>query len=246
MIAYLVGGGICVYIKDDVPCKRRVDLENPDFECLWFSLRPECLPRPLSGIVICVVYHPPGRTVQDHKDLDEYLINTTDQLRNKDPDHGLVFLGDFNDFDIRNITSNHSLKQIVNQPTRGNAILDLIITNLHNLYSCPSILAPLGSSDHNVVQWLPSSENSKPLSPVRSVKRKVRRYPRSGIDAFGRWITTHNWFEELGPNPSVDDLTTRFTTQLTKAMDQFFPAKTLRFHMHIGQAMDNPRNQVDD
>ncbi len=150
------GGGICVYIKDDVPCKRRVDLENPDFECLWFSLRPERLPRPLSGIVICVVYHPPGRTVQDHKDLDEYLINTTDQLRNKDPDHGLVFPGDFNDFDIRNITSNHSLKQIVNQPTRGNATLDLIITNLHNLYSCPSILAPLGSSDHNVVQWLPT------------------------------------------------------------------------------------------
>ena len=177
-----------------------------------------------------MVYHPPGRSVQEHKDLDEYLISTTDLLRNKHPDHGLVFLGDFNDFDVCNLASNHSLKQIVNQPTRGNATLDLILTNLHNLYGCPSIYAPLGSSDHNMVQWLPNSENDKWSSPEKYVRRQLRRYPRSGIDAFGRWITTHNWFEELGPSPSVDDLTISFTTQLTKAVEQIFPAKILKYH----------------
>jgi hypothetical protein len=135
-----------------------------------------------------------------------------------------------NDFDVCNLASNQSLKQVVTQPTRGNATLDLIVTNLHNLYNCPSIQAPLGSSDHNMVQWLPSSENNKQLPPVKYVRRQVRCYPRSGIDAFGRWITTFNWFEKLGPSPSVDELATSFTTQLTKAVDRIFPVKTLKSH----------------
>jgi hypothetical protein len=56
------GDGICVYIKSDIPCVRRLDLENNRFECLWLCLRPRRLPRPLSGNVICVVYHPPCRS----------------------------------------------------------------------------------------------------------------------------------------------------------------------------------------
>jgi len=52
------GGEICVYLNNAMPCKRRLDLENPIFECLWLILRPKRLPRPLSGIAICVVYHP--------------------------------------------------------------------------------------------------------------------------------------------------------------------------------------------
>lgn len=55
------GGGICFYLNNVIPCKQRLDLENPIFECLWLTLRPKRLPRPLSGITICVVYHPPGR-----------------------------------------------------------------------------------------------------------------------------------------------------------------------------------------
>ena len=125
------GGGICVYVKDDIPCKRRVDLENPSFECLWLILQPKRLPRPLSGIVVCTVCHPPGRIVQDHIALNEYLINTTD------------LLGDFNDFDVCNLAINHNMKQVVKQPARGNAILDLIVTNIQKFYRCPSIEARL-------------------------------------------------------------------------------------------------------
>ena len=49
---------------------------------------------------------------------------------NKHPDHGMVLLGDFNDFDCSNLVSHHSLKQVVQQPTRNSAILDLILTNM--------------------------------------------------------------------------------------------------------------------
>ena len=36
--------------------------------------------------------------------------------------------------------------------------------------------------------------------------------------------------ENINPNPSADDLTTCFTTQLTKTMNRIFPVKTVRCH----------------
>ena len=222
------GGGICVDLNNVIPCKRRLDLENPTFECLWLTLRPKRLPRPLSGITICVVYHPPGRPTESHKELNDYLINTTDRLRNEHPDHGLVLLGDFNDFDCGNLVSHHSLKQVVQQPTRDSAILDLIVTNMHNLYSSLTIHAPLGSSDHNIVFWQPIALRQP--SRIESPKRLVRHYPRSGIEAFGRWVGTHDWFADFGFSSSVDDLASSFTTQLVDAINRIFPVKTIKLH----------------
>lgn len=118
--------------------------KTPILNAYGVWLRPNRLPRPLSGIVVCMVYHPPGLPAEDHRSLNEYVINTIDFLRNKYPDYGVVVLGDFNDFDISQLLSTHNLKQVVQLPTRGSAILDLIVTNLRNKYMSPRILAPLG------------------------------------------------------------------------------------------------------
>ena len=115
------GGGVCVYVKKDIPCMRWSNLENDSFECLWLYLRPKRLPRPLSGIVIAAIYHPPCLPVKEHDDLNEYLINTADLIRNKYPDHGLVFVGDFNDFETGTLMSTLNVKQVVDKPTRGAA-----------------------------------------------------------------------------------------------------------------------------
>ena len=162
------------------------------------------------------------------KELNDYLINTTDRLRNDHPDHGLVLLGDFNDFDCGNLVSHHSLKQVVQQPTRDSAILDLIVTNMHNLYSSPTIHAPLDSSDHNIVFWQPIALRQP--SRIKSPKRLVHPFPRSGIDTFGRWVGTHDWFTDFGFSSSVDDLASSFTTQLVDAINRIFPVKTIKLH----------------
>ena len=88
---------------------------------------------------------------------------------------GLVFPGDFNDFQTSNLLSRHNLKQLVQAPTRGSAILDLIITTLSNLYEAPQVLAPLGSSDQNIVTWSPDLMKSNPSLHTKSIKRLVRR-----------------------------------------------------------------------
>ena len=228
---YRRGGGVCVYLSEHIHAKRRTDLESDNFECLWLWLRPTRLPRPLSGMAVCVVYHPPGLPEHQHYLLNEYLTNSADILRNQYPSCGLVFLGDFNDFQTSNLLSRHNLKQLIQAPTRGSAILDLIITNLSNLYEAPQVLAPLGSSDHNIVTWSPDLTKSNPSLHTKSIKRLVRRYPRSCIDAFGRWATTHDWFTELGSTATVDDLTTsHLTSQFVQAIDRIFPPKLVKFH----------------
>ena len=54
-----------------------------------------------------------------------------------------MLLDDFNNFDVTDLTRNLSMNQIVCSPTRGLATLDLIITDLHNFYDKPRILAHL-------------------------------------------------------------------------------------------------------
>lgn len=133
------GGGVCVYIKNDIPCIRRTYLECENLKCLWLSLRPKR--RPFSAIVNSVVYHPPGRTSSEHNDLNEHLINTIDLVRNLHTDHGLVILGDFNDFEIRTLIRSHNLKQVVDQPTRESTILGLTLS----LQTCTNYMITLQS-----------------------------------------------------------------------------------------------------
>ena len=117
------------------------------------------------------------------------------------------------------LTRSLSLKQIVSSPTRGLATLDLIITDLYNFYDKPRILAPLGSADHSIVQLVHNNLDKQHPKPI---KRFVRRYSRPATIAFGHWASTHRWFEELGPNPSVDDLANSFSSHVSFALDVFF------------------------
>ena len=154
------GGGVCMYQLQEMPGNPRADFENPNYECMWLLLRPARLPRPLSGIAVCVVYNPPDRSIQEQRELCEYLSNTIDTINNKYPDCGIALMGDFNNLDISRLISNHRLKQVVSKPTRCGAIWDLIITNIHKCHEAPVITAPLGSSDHSTVIWSPYSTNS--------------------------------------------------------------------------------------
>ena len=100
-----------------------------------------------------VLYKPPDKSALEQRDTINYLIESLDHARNKFPDYGIVLLGDFNNLNISDLLTSHDLSQILSEPTRGSAILDLVITNMQQFYKKPLILAPVGTSDHNVVNW---------------------------------------------------------------------------------------------
>ena len=84
--------------------------------------------------------------------LIEHIPSTLDTLLTKYSGAGTVVLGDFNRLDTDILCPLSGLVQGVNIPTRCQAILDKIFSNIQQHYQ---ELQPLGLSDHKTVIWRP-------------------------------------------------------------------------------------------
>jgi len=135
---------------------RLTQFESDLYEVLWISVRPKQLPRPLSLLIIAVVYCPPSYNVELKKNLADFILTSCDALIRKYPDCGIVISGDFNTLDTDLFNKYLHLSQIVTKATRGNNLLDKIFTNCKSWYSTPAILPPVGKSDHNVILVRPN------------------------------------------------------------------------------------------
>ena len=183
---YRSGGGVCAYIKSQIPFKILTCLQDVRFETLWLYLRPHKLFRGFSCLVVCIVYHPPS---SDNNALVEHLTTKLDVALSMYPNAGIILAGDFNRCPVSTILRHFTLKQIVKQPTRGNAILDLILTNMSNFCNTPLVLPPIGLSDHNSV--LCSYKNA--ATKNARTKVKIRQGNNAAKTAFGKWLTDFNW-----------------------------------------------------
>ena len=55
----IIGGGVCVYIRNTIRYKLWTELLDDDVESLWITIRPKRLPRDVSMITLGVIYMPP-------------------------------------------------------------------------------------------------------------------------------------------------------------------------------------------
>ena len=147
-------GGVACYIRNSVPYKRLQNLEDDTHEAVWINSRPRHLPRQFSCIAVGCIYHPPDA---DNTSMHDYLTNCIDHILRMHPSCGVILTGDFNQLRDLFLRSHYGFKQMVEQPTRQQAILDKIWTNLSPVYDKPIVLSQLGTSDHNMVLFSPSS-----------------------------------------------------------------------------------------
>ncbi len=84
------GGGVCAYIKSQIPFKILTCLQDVSFETLWLYLRPHKLFRGFSCLVVCVVYHPPS---SDNNTLIDHLTIKLDIALTMYPNAGIYLLG---------------------------------------------------------------------------------------------------------------------------------------------------------
>lgn len=159
------GGGVVVYVKNYLRSKRLSEFENEDKEVLWLKLFPPRLPRPLSCILVAGIYFPPDKTAEEEKDTIDYLKNCTNAVLKDNPSAGVLLPGDFNKLCHRNLCRRFKLKSLVRAPTRGNNILDQILTNMDSLFEHTLHIPPLGKSDHQCLLIKPRCQQSK-LKPI--------------------------------------------------------------------------------
>ena len=219
-------GGISIFVRKDIPTTRLKVNVPSHIEIMYVSIRPKWLPRSVSNIILCAIYYPGSNSsfAPNQSDIVGHLIETLQSFSNKYAKPLFIILGDFNDLNFVDICETCNLKQVVNVPTRGNRILDLILTNAHNcFYTNPVTLPSIGNSDHLCVLYTPTNYIKQ-----KDVKKKilVRTFKKSGMIEFGAWIATFNWIL-LYRLQEVNDKVSYFSKIIWLKIDEIFPLQKI-------------------
>ena len=116
--AKLNGGGVLLYVRENIPFTVKNDLAAKNEELLWIEInRPKCKP-----LLIAAAYKPPNLKETNFIDSLSNSFAKTDLEKN-----GIVLLGDFNIDQLgkspastllKSFAINNDFKQIINEPTR--------------------------------------------------------------------------------------------------------------------------------
>ena len=80
------GGGVLMYVKDGVCCKRRADLKQANLDCIWLEMRPS----KRKPFLIANIYRPPNSTVKWNEIFEENIENVLRKKKEK------YLMGDIN------------------------------------------------------------------------------------------------------------------------------------------------------
>ena len=150
------GGGVAIYIRNNIPYIQRHDLLVQDLETICVEIKkPKSKP-----FLISTWYRPPNSPIE----LFEKFENNLHLMENENKD--LVITGDFNcdllstnkDARTKKLTDlldKYQLQQHIQIPTRttlnSKTLIDLMITKVEDTKTIDSGVIDLGISDHNLV-----------------------------------------------------------------------------------------------
>ena len=202
------GGGVALYIKEEYTSSLiSKGVEGGHSEVLWVRVKGSPGERDLT---VGVYYRPPNQG----EELDqEFLGQLTEAVRAKD----VVIMGDLNFPDIcweeQSAKSDRSrrflarvqdlhLTQEVHRPTRGDALLDLVLATGDDLVRGLRVMGHLGDSDHRLLEFTIQRKVAKSCSKAAALDfrradfNKLRRIVGEALrtqrgreaDVEGEWL----------------------------------------------------------
>ena len=174
------GGGVAVYIKDDIYFKRMANYEKQNIEAIWFQIKSK------SGkFMICCVYRPPTNFEfwDDFSEvLDEVKINYTSNI---------IIIGDLNaDFKTHNgikmlsMCRLYNMEHLINDPTRitttSATVLDQALTGSPAFIEKVEIQPPLSTSDHCTI----ALELKFDLPKEKPYERHIWQFDKGNFEGF--------------------------------------------------------------
>ena len=214
-----IGGGVALYVRDDIPCKYLDNFNDPNHEAIWALCKPKHLPRDVSCIIIASIYYP--ESAKNRRLLVSYLQSTLDTLRQRYSRPGFIIAGDFNQTKKQWLANTLGMSQVVKIPTHvTGSTLDLILTNLAPYYKDVSSNGPLGKSDHHTLLMKAKSEIRK-LKKIKVLRRPITK---SAINTYGMWVGTH-CFSEVYNESDVNRKAEIFQSLLYEKYLEVFPEK---------------------
>uniref|UniRef100_A0A8B9C3Y3 Reverse transcriptase domain-containing protein n=1 Tax=Anser brachyrhynchus TaxID=132585 RepID=A0A8B9C3Y3_9AVES len=190
------GGGVALYIRECLDVEE-LEAGNDKVESLWVRIRGKANK---ASILVGVCYRPPN---QDEETDEEFYRQLAEAAKSS----ALVLVGDFNFPDIswKHNTAQRKqsrrflesmedsfLTQLVREPTRGGAPLDLLFTNSDGLVGDVVVESCLGQSDREMVQFSILGEVRKGTS-----KTAVLDFRRADFELFRTLVGRVPWEEVL-------------------------------------------------
>ena len=223
------GGGVCLYIKSNLPFNPRRDQEVEGLEAAWVEiLLPKTRP-----IAIGVCYRPPKQ--QNFYELLEKSCNSGLGLTENE----CILMGDFNTDILKNNNKSilgkalanfnqmYGLTQLVNEPTRISAtsesILDLLMVSDPDKI-CQSGVLCVGFSDHNLI-FCTRKITRIPINNHKSIRvRSMKRYSK---ESFVQLLAEQDWSSVLG-NYNIEESWSNFKTIFLNILNTLAPLKEVR------------------
>ena len=220
-----VGGGIIIYFRNTIKCKRRTDLEISHIETIWMEIE---LPNS-KHFLFCSTYRPPN-TYSSWIDLFEEELSIAQAT-------GLEFIlmGDFN-IDLNTSTNNKwihliqlfDLSQLVTEPTRVTettaTIIDHIyVSNPENMSNC--FVSRLSISDHFPICF--SRKVNHKLTKNKHTINSYRSYKHFDETKFLADLSLDLDNFEISYTNTVEDDLAAWSTTLTKHLNKHAPIKSV-------------------
>ena len=205
------GGGVAVYVRNDVSAVRRFDLEYDSIEGLWLEI---LIPKSRS-LLVGTFYRAPNSSSYYDKDFMakfEGMMDTCMAQGNE-----IVIMGDLNcDFlekrtasteckQLKAIFKSLNFTQLISEATRvtqgSKTLLDLIASNVpQNI--CFSGVVPYGLSDHDMVFCVRKLNHRK--APVQT--KLIRNYANYDPSSFCKDLNNVDWDMPEISSGNTDDL----------------------------------------
>ncbi len=188
--AHKKGGGVICYFKSTLSAVEIKKQDAQNYDSVYVELA-----NGNKEVTVATIYRPPKQQLADDAALYEEIQTT---ILNKNA----VVIGDFNCPNINwnlmhgdqegnrlvEMVKDSFLPQLVTQPTRGNNILDLVLTTDTDLVSECEVGEILSGCDHHMI-WLRISTNHQ----LAENKSKVPDYRHANFDCAREMLPPETW-----------------------------------------------------
>src|SRR6218665_2313362 len=213
------GGGGAIFVNNNCASKSLpVSNDSTDLELLWVLVKSE-----EASTIVGALYHPPKSTCSyPPLLLYNFLEDSIEELLMQNPDASVILVGDFNKLNVAEVTARTSLVPLVHTPTRGNNILDMLMTSLPQLHQI-KVVASAVRSDHKAIIATPDG-GIRDRTKSSCTKQFRRRTPEMHADLLLYLRDIDFDRMEVG-EPQAAWL--EFYAAITEWLDHFYPLRSV-------------------